>query len=82
MGFFSFLSFKTMFKLHRSNDWCFSKTVVQHQSLLRGHTRHYSQTAQCFTRVRTDQTTGTSDLCAESATHIDLSMLDTFTGRG
>lgn len=79
---FSFLSFKTMFKLHRSNDWCFSRTVVPHQSLPRGHTRHYSQTAQSFTHVRTEQTTGTSDLCAEGATHIDPSMLDTFTDRG
>lgn len=47
--------------------------------LRRGHTGH-SQTAQCFTSVKTEQTTGTSDFCAEGATHTDPSVLDTFTG--
>lgn len=43
---------------------------------LRGGTRR-SQTAQCFTSVKTEETAG---LCAEGATHTDPSMLDTFTG--
>lgn len=83
-----FLSFKTMFKLHRSNDWCFSQSgpmplgcQVQRQSqqgtsrgLVLAIPRQFSASPVL------QQTTSTSDLRAEGATHTDPSMLDTFTG--
>lgn len=68
------------FPKQRSNaTWVPGPAWKPAMHLLRGHTRH-SQTAQCFTSVKTEQTAATSDLSAEGATHTDPSNLDTFTG--
>lgn len=92
LGFFSsfFLSFKTVFnytgqmtdafpKPWSKSTWVPGPAPKPVMRLLRGHTR-YSQTAQCFTRVKTEQTAGTSYLCAEGATHTDPRTPGTFTG--